>query len=136
TPPEVDPKELLDVDADEGDVDALLGRKDDGTDPKAKEVPLAHAPFYPRLHHPCLHIFLADKRQDKLIVPPQSITGFDKSPENFAVVTAKMQFQAPPQPGEYSFTMMIVSDSYLGIDVSQLVTLIVSDPDKVEKIEE
>ncbi|TGZ84212.1 hypothetical protein EX30DRAFT_338758 [Ascodesmis nigricans] len=136
TPPKVNEKDLLDVDADESDVDALLGRKDDGTDPKDKEFPLAHAPYYPRLHHPAMHLFLTDKRQAKVVVPPQVITSFDKSPANFAVVTAKMQFQAPPQPGEYTFTMMLVSDSYLGIDVSQLVTLSVSDPEKVEKIEE
>ena len=101
-PPPVDPKDLLDEDPDETDVDALLGRKSkksaDGTSEKNADLPLAHAPFYPRDHHPSWFIFLADVRQGKLVVPPQPITSFDKSPDGFAIVTAKMQFQAPP-PG-------------------------------------
>lgn len=140
-PPPVNPKDLLDEDPDETDVDALLGRKsrwsdstkegDDGVD-----LPLSHAPFYPRDHHPAWYITLVDLRLGKLVVPPQAITSFDKSPEGFAVVTAKMQFQAPPQAGEYGFTMVCLSDSYIGLDIQQTVTLVVSDPSKVSRIEE
>lgn len=144
TPPPVDPKDLNDEDPDETDVEALLGRKDkfgaaeDEAKPGegSKDLPLAHAPFYPRDYHPCLNIFLADSRQGKLVVPPQAIRSFDRSPDNFAVVTAKMQFQAPPNPGEYSFQMMVVSDSYIGLDLQRPVQLVVSDPSKVERIEE
>ncbi|KAI5804557.1 Sec63 Brl domain-containing protein [Geopyxis carbonaria] len=142
TPPTVDPKDLTDEDPDETDVEALLGRKNrwtqSSTEPgeSSKELALAHAPFYPRDHHPCWHVFLADVRQGKLVVPPQSINSFDRSPDNFNVVTAKMQFQAPPNPGEYSFTMMCMSDTYLGVDTTRTVNLVVSDPSKVTRIEE
>jgi translocation protein SEC63 len=140
-PPAVNPQDLLDEDPDEMDVEALLGRKarlssSDKNGESSTELPLAHAPFYPRDAHPALHMFLADVRQGKLVVPPHAITGFEKSPEGFAVVTAKLQFQAPPQAGEYGFTMMLMSDSYLGVDCTQSVTLVVSDPSKVSRIEE
>lgn len=142
TPPAVDPKDLTDEDPDETDVEALLGRKarwsqsSTKPDESSTDMPLAHAPFYPRDHHPSWYVFLADVRQGKLVVPPQPITSFDKNPDGFSVVTAKMQFQAPPQAGEYGFTMMLMSDSYVGVDTQQPVTLVVSDPDKVSRIEE
>jgi translocation protein SEC63 len=141
-PPAVNPKDLLDEDPDETDVEALLGRKSRWSETGDKsgdgdvDLPLAHAPFYPRDSHPSWYMFLADVRQGKLVVPPHAITSFDKSPDGFAVVTAKLQFQAPPQAGEYGFTMMLMSDSYLGVDTSQSVTLVVSDPSKVSRIEE
>jgi len=139
-PPPVEPKDLLDEDPDESDIDALLGRKMKSQSAKPEEscpdFPLAHAPHYPRDHHPSWYFFLADIRQGKMVVPPQAITSFDKDPDNFTVVTAKMQFQAPPQAGEYSFTMFCMSDSYLGIDTQQPVRLVVSDPSKVSRIED
>lgn len=140
-PPAVNPKDLLDEDPDETDVDALLGRKSRWSDSGKEgedgvDLPLTHAPFYPRDHHPAWYVTLVDLRLGKLVVPPQAITSFDKSPEGFAVVTAKMQFQAPPQAGEYGFTMMCLSDSYVGLDIQQSVTLVVSDPSKVSRIEE
>lgn len=137
--PAVDPKELLDEDPEETDIDALLGRKSSRRPQSkaAEEVPttpLAHAPFYPRAYAPSWQIFLADAKQAKMIVPPQAITSFEKSTDNFAVQTFKMQFQAPPQPGEYTFVMHCISDSYLGVDTRRSVKLVISDPSKVEKI--
>lgn len=138
TPPAVNPQDLLDEDPDETDVEALLGRKgsrssaSDSSKPDASstDLPLAHAPFYPRDHHPNWYIFLSDVRQGKVVVPPQPITSFDKDPKDFAIVTAKLQFQAPPSEGEYPFTMMCVSDSYLGIDTHMQVTLEIVQDDQ------
>ena len=140
-PPPVNPKDLLDEDPDETDVDALIGRKSRWSDTGKEgedgvDLPLTHAPFYPRDHHPAWHVTLVDLRLGKLVVPPHAITSFDRSPDDFAVVTAKMQFQAPPQAGEYGFTMMCLSDSYVGLDIQQSVTLVVSDPSKVSRIED
>lgn len=137
--PAVDPKDLLDEDPEETDVDALLGRKSSRpsqskTGEEVPTTPLAHAPFYPRAYAPSWQILLADAKQAKMIVPPQAITSFEKSTDNFAVQTFKMQFQAPPQPGEYTFVMHCISDSYLGVDTRRSVKLVISDPSKVEKI--
>ncbi|KAG0126914.1 Translocation protein sec63 [Tuber indicum] len=138
TPPAVDAKDLLDEDPDETDVEALLGRdgKSQGKAGDQSMTPLAHAPYFPRDYSPTWHIFLADEKQGKMIVPPQPITRWEKSTDNFAVQTFKLQFQAPPQPGEYTFVMHCVSDSYLGVDKKQNVTLVISDPSKVEQIKE
>ncbi|KAF8541424.1 Sec63 Brl domain-containing protein [Trichophaea hybrida] len=136
--------DLLDEDPDETDVEALLGRKgsqwsssSDSSKPDASstDLALAHAPFYPRDHHPNWYVFLTDVRQGKLVIPPQPITSFDKDPENFGIVTVKMQFQAPPSDGEFPFVMMCVSDSYLGVDTQKSVTLEVA-PGEGAKVEE
>lgn len=141
TAPLVDPKDLLDEDPDETDVEALLGRNRWSQSSKSGDnsqptTPLAHAPYYPRDYSPSWHIFLADAKQGKMIVPPQAITRWEKSTDNFSVQTFKLQFQAPPQPGDYTFVMHCVNDSYLGIDTKRSVTLVVSDPSKVTKIKE
>ncbi|KAI5818681.1 Sec63 Brl domain-containing protein [Pyronema omphalodes] len=131
TAPAVNPKDLLDEDPDESDIEALLGRKK-GEKSKdaiaaAGQLPLAHAPFYPRDHHPGWYVFLGDVRQGKIVVPPTPVTSFDKDPAGFTVVTTKMQFQAPPQEGEFPFTMFCVSDTYIGVETQMSVTLKVQE---------
>lgn len=48
----------------------------------------------------------------------------------FNMQTFKMQFQAPPQPGKYSFVMHLICDSYIGMDSKKDVVLEVEDAAK------
>ncbi|KAL8806294.1 MAG: hypothetical protein Q9182_001441 [Xanthomendoza sp. 2 TL-2023] len=149
--PPINQIDLEDVDPDEGDVDALLGRK--STSKKAKvldndeekpaspeenplQPPLAYAPYFPRDHSPRWHVFLADGKLDKMAVPPFTFTTFnralfdDEGRPTFNMQTFKMQFQAPPQVGKYPFTMHLVCDSYVGMDGKIDVVLEVEDSAK------
>jgi len=47
----------------------------------------------------------------------------------------KMQFQAPPQAGEFKFTMHIVCDSYVGFDYKQDISLIIDDASKAQEVD-
>jgi translocation protein SEC63 len=76
--PEVNPKDLLDVDPEEGDVAALTGRKNDRSGEKPIQPPLTHAPYYARDHAPRWHVFLADSKQGRIAVPPFTFSTFDK----------------------------------------------------------
>lgn len=103
--PPVNESDLEDVDPDEGDLDALLGRKpsksaaakvpdsssSDGKGPsstsssstnyesqKPLQPPLAYAPYFPRDHSPRWHVFLADSKLGKMAVPPFTFTTFNK----------------------------------------------------------
>ncbi|KAL8943152.1 MAG: hypothetical protein Q9211_001081 [Gyalolechia sp. 1 TL-2023] len=102
--PPVNESDLEDIDPDEGDLDALLGRKpsksaaakiphsssSDGKEPaspsftttdgnqKPLQPPLAYAPYFPRDHSPRWHVFLADSKLGKMAVPPFTFTTFDK----------------------------------------------------------
>ena len=149
--PDVNPKDLEDIDPEEGDLDAILGRRSGGrtkgaqmqnNSAKDAEIlpPLAHAPYFPRDHSPRYHIFLADPKMGKIAVPPFTMTTFDKplfhedGTPTFNVQTFKMQFQSPAQQGSYSFVMHVVCDSYLGSDSEQPITLNVESSEKAEEI--
>ena len=158
--PPVGESDLEDVDPDEGDLDALLGRKnkkgsarqlDPGAaDPasaaasseevdKPLQPPLAYAPYFARDHPPKWHVFLSDSKSAKVAVPPFTLTTFNKplftadGKPTFNMQTFKMQFQAPPQAGNYSFVMHLVCDSYIGMDSREDVTLLVEDAAKADQ---
>lgn len=155
--PEVDELDLEDIDPDEGDLDALLGRKPaknkkvkavDGEETPSSSVekgvqpPLAHAPYLARDHSPRWHVFLADSKQGKVAVPPFTFTSFEKPlfdesrKPTFNMQTFKMQFQAPPQVGQFQFVMHLVCDSYIGMDTKMGVTLNVEDSTKAAEMNE
>lgn len=152
--PDVNEIDLEDVDPDEGDLDALLGRKPqnkkakilDGDSPpstsheKPLQPPLAYAPYFARDHSPRWHVFLADSKLGKVAVPPFTITTFNKPVLNdagkptFNMQTFKMQFQAPPQVGVYPFVMHLICDSYIGMDSKRDVLLNVEDSVKAAEM--
>jgi len=146
--PAVNELDLEDIDPEEGDVDALLGRsKTAGKDTKKPETkpvqpPLAFAPYFARDYSPRWHVFLTDSKQGKIAVPPFTFTTFDKpiydesGKPTFNMQTLKTQFQAPPQAGQYTFVLNVVCDSYLGFDTKMEVTLTVEEANKAEEIED
>jgi translocation protein SEC63 len=153
--PQINELDLEDIDPDEDDLDALMGRKPaknratklvDGKKVENKieniQPPLAHAPYFARDHSPRWHVFLADAKQGKMAVPPFTFTTFDKpildeaGKPTFNVQTLKMQFQAPPQVGDFTFVMHMVCDSYLGLDTKMEITLHIDDPAKAAALEE
>ena len=148
--PELNELDLEDIDPDEGDLDALLGRKPSGKKTKLSDgnaappsdvdkplqPPLAYAPYFPRDHSPRWHVFLADSKMGKVAVPPFTMTTFnkplldDQGNPTFNMQTFKMQFQAPPHAGKYPFVMHLVCDSYIGMDSKREVVLEVEDSAK------
>ena len=147
--PAVKESELEDVDPPEDEVGgAVYGRR--GQVKAAKESsseeriqpPLAHGPYFARDHSPRWHVFLADSKQGKIAVPPFTFSTFDqplfddKGNPSYKMQTLKMQFQAPPQVGRYTFVMHLVCDSYVGMDTKMEVTLVVEAMAKAEEIEQ
>ncbi|TKA24521.1 hypothetical protein B0A50_06678 [Salinomyces thailandicus] len=134
--PTIDPStDLADPDPPEGDLAAQKQEQE------SHPLPLTHAPFLARDRAPCWHVFLADNRQGKIAVPPFTFANFDKPAfkvqedgtvePTFEVVTLKMQFQAPPQPGEYKFRLEVVCEAYLGFDHRQEAVMRVESPEQV-----
>ncbi|KAK0511814.1 hypothetical protein JMJ35_005664 [Cladonia borealis] len=139
--PAVNELDLEDIDPDEGDLDAILGRKSPQnakakTQKKPLQPPLAYAPYFPRDHSPRWHVFLSDSKLNKVAVPPFTMTTFNKplldddGNPTFNMQTFKMQFQAPPQAGSYPFVMHLICDSYIGMDSKREVVLKVEDSAK------
>ncbi|KAK3670999.1 secretory subunit [Recurvomyces mirabilis] len=130
--PPLKDSDLQDIDPAEGDIEAQ--KKEIEQHP----IPFAHAPYLAKDRSPRWHIFLADNRQGKIAVPPFTFSTFDKMAfeddgkgslkPTFEVVTLKMQFQAPPQAGEYRFQMNVICDSYIGFDHKQDAIMDIADP--------
>lgn len=142
--PEVKDSDLEDIDPEEGDIDAMIG-KSKLREEKKKDIvqpPLAHAPYFTRDHAPLWQIFLADIKSNRLAVPPFTFSTFDKpifdanGKPTFNVQTLKMQFQAPPQVGNFPFYLYVVCDSYMGFDTSTPIILPVDDVAKAAALEE
>lgn len=146
--PQLNELDLEDVDPDETDLDAILGRpkkaeKGGKAPEEAKPVqpPLAFAPYFARDYSPRWHVFLTDSKQGKIAVPPFTFTTFDKpiyddsGKPTFNMQTLKAQFQAPPQAGEYTFVMHLICDSYVGFDTKMEITLVVDEASKAAEIE-
>ncbi|KAK0837132.1 secretory subunit [Friedmanniomyces endolithicus] len=147
--PPINPQDLLDPDPADGEKMIAAQKKE----VEQHFPPLAHAPHLPRDRAPRWHIFLADNRQGKIAVPPFTFTSFDKAvlkqaaavdevggggggggaggagvwQPTFEVVTLQMQFQAPPQAGEYRFQMHGVCDGYVGFDWREEVVMVVEE---------
>lgn len=153
--PEVNELDLEDIDPEEGDLEALHGRnsgktrkvkKADGSIVEEKQEviqpPLTYAPYLPRDHSPRWNTFLADPKQGKIAVPPFNFKTFDKpiydedGKPTYNVQTLRMQFQAPPQVGDFTFALHMISDSYLGFDTKKEITLHIDDPAKAVALEE
>ncbi|KAG9232553.1 Sec63 Brl domain-containing protein [Amylocarpus encephaloides] len=145
--PEVNENDLEDVDPDEDDLDAILGREkkagkgEKPAETKPVQPPLAYAPYFTKDYSPRWHVFLTDSKQGKVAVPPFTFTTFDKPiyDENgkptFNMQTLKAQFQAPPQAGQYTFVFHLICDSYVGFDHKMEITLVVDEANKAEEID-
>lgn len=154
--PAFDPLDLEDIDPDEGDLDALHGRKpaktrrrklpdgrivEDDSKEGSVQPPLAHAPYFAADHAPRWHVFLSEARTGRIAVPPFTFTAFDRpifhadgSP-TFNMLTFKCPFQAPPQVHAFPFVMNLVCDSYIGLDSKIDVVLDVKDASEANVVE-
>ena len=149
--PEVSKADLEDIDPDEDDIDAFMGRKSegktagDGKTGKSNEAlqpPLAYAPYLCRDYSPQWQFVLGDPLQGKMAVPPFHFNSFDKpifdeaGNYTYNVQTLRMQFQGPPQVGDFGFTLYMLCDSYIGLDSQVDVILSVEDQAKAVALEE
>lgn len=113
-----------------------------GTYWKNPNIPV-HCPYYPQfepeednLVRPCYYVWLCNTRNKRSIGPPMVInklvpTSLDG--KRSGTRTAKLQFQAPPQTGTYTFDVIVKCDAYVGVETRQEVKLKVVDVDKAEE---
>jgi translocation protein SEC63 len=124
----------------EKDLEDVQNEKDDEAE---RFTPLlANAPYFAQDHSPRWHVFLGDGKAGRIAVPPFQYSTFDKplvtsdGKPTYNVQTIKMQFGAPSQPGNYTFTMHLINDSYLGFDSKSYVTMVVEDASRAEEMQE
>lgn len=133
----VTPKEL-DVDEtkrrikynDEKDEEFLNSRKE--TEDLASEDSLTgwvHAPYWPGGRKPSWWIVLGDEKSNRVVVPPMKITDIPLAQPDHErdFRSYKIQFQAPPNVGVFTWKVQLISDSFVGEDSSWDITLKIED---------
>ncbi|KAF9021961.1 secretory subunit [Haplosporangium bisporale] len=108
----------------EGEVDSEED-EDGNVKPKKEsknEAPVVHSPYFPGEKKPFWWIVLGDHKNNRIVVAPTKVTDITSGKK-----TVRIQFQSPPRPGQYSFNLFIKSDSVVGSDIQQDLTLTVLD---------
>jgi translocation protein SEC63 len=115
---------------DETKLENLIGRGDPKSEKEGKQsIGFARAPFFLEERKPHWWIFISDSKQSRIIVQPTKCT--DVGPDK--VRTFSIQFQAPPQPGLYTFRAVVKSDCFLASEAEMSVLLKVEDASKLEE---
>ncbi|GAA5882212.1 hypothetical protein JCM16303_002283 [Sporobolomyces ruberrimus] len=113
----------VDIEGEEQSIAELIGRrneKEDGVVP----TPLAHAPHFLKNRKPSWYIFVGDHKLNRVFVAPHKFTDMGDS----AIRTVRMNFQAPPGPGLYTFQVYVTSDSFVGTDAQKDMRMKVDAP--------
>ncbi|TFY83259.1 hypothetical protein EWM64_g752 [Hericium alpestre] len=89
----------------------------------------AHAPYWPANRKPGWWIVLADAKSNRVVVPPMKINDvpFSREGRQRDFRSYKLRFQAPPAVGIFTWRVHFVSDTFLGEDVVQDITLKIDD---------
>ncbi|KAJ3211605.1 secretory subunit [Dinochytrium kinnereticum] len=108
-------------------------RKAQWFDKKASTAFPAHCPYFPSPRDPTWWVMLGDKANNRLICLGK-ITDLPAPGQGDR--SARLQFQAPPKPGTWSFQVFIKCDSVIGCDGLVEAKLVVEDAPPVEEIED
>jgi len=98
--------------------------------PGLKTTGYAHSPYWPLRRKPTWWMMIGDQKLNRVIVPPIRISEVPyadttRAPKDYRAY--KLQFQAPPQVGVYTFQIVFVSDTFVGDDVRMFLPLKVED---------
>ncbi|KAL4241273.1 hypothetical protein ABKN59_000029 [Abortiporus biennis] len=123
----------------ERDSEFLNGRKDaeERYSDNSKNV-WAHAPHWPVNRKPSWWIVLADAKSNRIVVPPMKITDVPyatpSSPEIYR--SYKLQFQAPPNVQVFTWKLYVVSDTFVGEEVTRDVILRIEEAVAIDEEED
>ncbi|KAF5377761.1 hypothetical protein D9757_008081 [Collybiopsis confluens] len=111
---------------DEKDEEFLMSRGDAEPIKSETSSGWAHAPFWPENRKPGWWLVLADDKNSRVVVPPMKITNVpfsDPSGTDRDYRAYKVQFQAPQGPGMYTWKIYLISDTFVGEEVSRNMTV-------------
>ncbi|KAF8890379.1 Sec63 Brl domain-containing protein [Infundibulicybe gibba] len=89
----------------------------------------AHAPYWPTNRKPSWWLVLADDKSNRVVVPPMKVSDvpfFDPT-EDRDYRSYKLQFQAPAGTGLFTWKIYLVSDTFIGEEVTRDIMLKIDD---------
>lgn len=117
----------------------LNSRKDMDDMPEgASDAGWAHAPHWPANRKPGWWLVLADPKIGRIIVPPVKISDVPlaNSSGSRDYRSYKVQFQAPPNVMTFAWKVYLVSDTYIGEEVSRDVRLSIEEARDEQVVED
>ncbi|KAG2130456.1 translocation protein sec63 [Suillus bovinus] len=89
----------------------------------------AHAPHWPGLRKPGWWLVLADDKSNRIVVPPMKISDVPAScpGKERDYRSYKLQFQAPPNVGLFTWKVYLISDTLVGEELCQDISLKIDD---------
>jgi translocation protein SEC63 len=81
----------------------------------------AHAPYWPGKRKLTWWVVLADDKTNRVVVPPMKISDipFSNSSQDRNYRSYKLQFQAPQSTGMFTWKIYLVSDTFVGEEISR-----------------
>jgi len=115
--PSIPPK-----DAEKREQEFLVSKKDaEDTSLDNTGRTFAHAPHWPQTKKPSWWVILGDIKANRVVVPPFKVSDVPFTDSDYRMY--KLQFQAPPNVGSYTWRVFVVSDTYVGDDTYQDITV-------------
>ncbi|KAI6122859.1 translocation protein sec63 [Pisolithus croceorrhizus] len=107
----------------------FLHSRRDAEEIEVGDTGFAHAPYWPGLRKPAWWLVLADDKSNRIVVPPLKITDVPRSDpskeRNYRCY--KLQFQAPPNVGLFTWKVYFISDTFIGGETYRDIVLKIDD---------
>ncbi|KAL5010504.1 hypothetical protein ScPMuIL_012809 [Solemya velum] len=121
----------IDNDNDDNDDDAWSkyqeeSKKENMLETKARESHPVHCPYFPEDKQECWWLYVADRKNHMLISAPVNISSLKREEE------IQLKFSAPVRPGNYTYSVILRSDSYLDFDQVHHIKLDVKEAKIIE----
>jgi len=98
-----------------------LNKREKALEGKSKVSHSVHCPYFTDDKQEYWWVYICDRKTHSLVTPPYHLTGLVNQEE------VELKFTAPGKPGHYGFTVVIRSDSYLGLDLLEDIKLDVKE---------
>lgn len=107
----------------------FLNSRKDAEDIEEGAPAWAHAPHWPGLRKPGWWLVLADDKSNRIVVPPLKISDVPASSpgKERDYRCYKLQFQAPPNVGLFTWKVYLVSDTLVGEESCRDISLKIDD---------
>ncbi|KAK2154638.1 hypothetical protein LSH36_262g02034 [Paralvinella palmiformis] len=102
-------------------------RRENKLETKSKETHLVHCPYFPAEKFEWWWLYIADRKNLVLMSAPIHICSL-KDFEEF-----QLKFSAPLRPGNYTYSVILRSDSYVDFDILKTIKLAVQEEKKMEQ---
>jgi len=88
-----------------------LNKREKALEGKSRVSHSVHCPYFTDDKQEYWWVYICDRKTHSLVTPPYHLTGLISQEE------VELKFTAPGKPGHYGFTVVVRSDSYLGLDL-------------------